>query len=374
MFKWDKRTQRVGLTAQGLCTQSECGKSLHAPVWASWIHAWLTSTLLFAIPLPLSANAESRFPGIGRPATPAEIKAWDIDVRADFKGLPPGNGSVARGQDIWDAKCASCHGTFGESNEVFTPIVGHTRVAEQKIGRVAALQNPEVQRTTMMKLSTVSTLWDYVNRAMPWNAPKTLTTEEVYAVTAFMLNLADIVPQDFVLTDKNIADVQKRLPNRYGKTREHGLWTVRGKPDVRSSACMKNCDPNVVFTSQLPDFARGSHGNLALQQRTTTPFVGTPLAGKAGQPQAASLTIAKTADQLMAQNGCIVCHQAAQAAVGPSVNAIRERYGKDSKAPTQLASSIKMGGSGRWGNIPMPPHPDIADADLAKLVEYFLKE
>ena len=61
---------------------------------------------------------------IGRNATAAEIKAWDIDVRPDFKGLPAGTGSVAKGSEIWEAKCESCHGTFGESNEVFTPMTG----------------------------------------------------------------------------------------------------------------------------------------------------------------------------------------------------------------------------------------------------------
>ena len=63
---------------------------------------------------------------LGRAATPAEVKAWDIDVRSDFVGLPKGSGSVAKGEEVWEAKCASCHGTFGESNEVFTPIVGGT--------------------------------------------------------------------------------------------------------------------------------------------------------------------------------------------------------------------------------------------------------
>jgi S-disulfanyl-L-cysteine oxidoreductase SoxD len=70
--------------------------------------------------------AAAQFPGIGRPATADEIKAWDINVRPDFKGLPPGSGSVAQGQQVWDAKCAQCHGTFGESNEVFQPLVGGT--------------------------------------------------------------------------------------------------------------------------------------------------------------------------------------------------------------------------------------------------------
>ena len=71
------------------------------------------------------AKAEP-YPSIGRAATPKEITAWDIDVRPDFKGLPKGVGSVAKGMDVWEAKCASCHGVFGESNEVFSPIVGGT--------------------------------------------------------------------------------------------------------------------------------------------------------------------------------------------------------------------------------------------------------
>ena len=123
-----------------------------------------------------SFGALAQFPGIGRPATPAEIKAWDIDVRPDFKGLPPGSGSVRKGQKVWDDKCASCHGTFGESNEVFTPLVGGTSAEDIRKGRVASLVTGEVARTTLMKLPTLSTLWDYINRAMPWNAPKSLTT------------------------------------------------------------------------------------------------------------------------------------------------------------------------------------------------------
>src|SRR5436853_3365611 len=86
----------------------------------------------------------AQFPGIGRPATPAEIAAWDIDVRPDFKGLPPGSGSVAKGQKVWDEKCASCHGTFGESNEVFTPLVGGTTAEDMKTGRVRSLATGDV--------------------------------------------------------------------------------------------------------------------------------------------------------------------------------------------------------------------------------------
>ncbi|HMN58232.1 MAG TPA: cytochrome c, partial [Ottowia sp.] len=172
---------------------------------------------LLAAACVLPAWAQDKFPGIGRAATPAEVKAWDIDVRPDFKGLPSGSGSVDQGQEIWESKCASCHGVFGESNSVFNPLVGGTTKDDVKTGHVATLKrNDYPGRTTLMKVPTVSTLWDYINRAMPWNAPKSLKPDEVYAVTAYLLNLGDVLPADFTLSDKNIAEVQKLMPNRNG--------------------------------------------------------------------------------------------------------------------------------------------------------------
>ena len=129
-----------------------------------------------------STQGSAKFPGVGRNATPAEVAAWDIDVRPDFKGLPKGSGSVDQGQTIWESKCASCHGIFGESNEIFTPITGGTTKDDVKTGRVASLADmKQPQRTTLMKVPTVSTLWDYIYRAMPWNAPRSLTPDETYA-------------------------------------------------------------------------------------------------------------------------------------------------------------------------------------------------
>ena len=157
--------------------------------------------------------AFDNFKGVGRQATPAEVKAWDIDVRPDFKGLPKGSGSVDKGQELFEEKCASCHGTFGESNEVFTPLVGGTTKDDMQTGRVKGLSSGELpQRTTFTKVATISTVFDYIQRAMPWTAPKSLKPDDVYAILAYMLNLSEMVPADFVLSDKNIADVQKSCP------------------------------------------------------------------------------------------------------------------------------------------------------------------
>ncbi len=315
-----------------------------------------------------AGNAYPAYPGIGRAATPKEVAAWDIDVRADFKGLPAGSGSVAKGQEVWESKCASCHGVFGEANEVFSPLIGGTTAADVKTGRVANLLDPSGGRTSMMKVATLSTLWDYINRAMPWTQPKSLTTEEVYAVTAFMLNLADVVPENFTLSDKNIAEVQKRMPNRNGMTTQHALWPgneFKGvkAPDVKNTACIKNCATEPKVASWLPDFARDAHGNLAEQNRlvgaqhgadTTRPEGKAPVSVAATAPAVAVTAQApsavKAAQALAQKNNCMACHAMDKKLIGPSFADIAKKHA--GKAD-YLAGKIKSGSSGVWGQIPM---------------------
>ena len=333
-----------------------------------------TRALLAACALATGALAADPFPGIGRTATPAEIAAWDIDVRPDFKGLPKGSGSVAKGQDVWDAKCASCHGTFGESNEVFTPLVGGTTKADIASGRVQGLVTGDVARTAMMKLSTLSTLWDYINRAMPWNAPKSLTTEEVYAVVAYILNLADVLPGDFVLSDRNIAEVQAMLPNRNGATRDHGMWDVNGKPDVKNVACMKDCATEAKLASSLPDFAKGAHGNIAEQNRPVGGVRGANTAGAAAPAVAPVASAAAKSDiaELARRKACLSCHGVDKRIVGPAFIEVAAKYKGDPGAQARLLEKLKRGGSGAWGPIPMPPNPDLSESDAKALVQWVL--
>jgi cytochrome c len=318
------------------------------------------SALLLLLSIPAFAG---NFPGVGRTATPAEIKAWDIDVRPDFKGLPAGSGSVAKGQQVWESKCMSCHGTFGESNEVFTPLVGGTTAQDIQDGRVKTLVTGDVARTTFMKLASISTLWDYVNRAMPWNAPKSLSTDEVYAVVAYMLNLADIVPESFVLSDRNIAEMQQKLPNRAGLTREHGLWDVKGKPDVKNVACMKNCATEVHISSVIPEYARGSHGDLAEQNRPVGAAQGKKVA-EAPPPNAADLARRKA---------CLSCHGVDKRIVGPAFTDVAAKYKGQAGIEARLVEKLKKGSSGAWGSIPMPPNPDLAVSDAHMLVQWILE-
>jgi cytochrome c len=359
----------------------------------------LAALALSALAAAAPAQVQPPYPGIGRDATPREVAAWDIDVRPDFKGLPAGSGSVAKGQEVWEAKCASCHGVFGESNQVFNPLVGGTGADDIKGGRVAMLmRNDYPGRTTFMKLAHLSTLWDYINRAMPWAQPKSLSVEEVYAVTAYLLNLADVVPADFTLSDRNIREVQQRLPNRNGMTLEHALWPgtefgARRRPDVAAAACMTNCPAEAKVASTLPPFARNAHGNLADQNRGVGPQRGVNTATGGAAPSAvASAAVSatlpstsaaglpatptsaapgRTADgqavqALTNKNNCFACHAPGHRVVGPSWTEIARKH--EGKAD-YLAAKIRSGGSGVWGAIPMPPQ-SLTDEEARRIASW----
>lgn len=343
------------------------------------------------------AQTVTPYPGVGRPATAKEIKAWDIDVRPDLKGLPKGSGSVGKGQEVWEAKCSSCHGVFGESNEVFNPIVGGTTKEDIKTGKVARLNDPGYPgRTTLMKVSTISTLWDYINRAMPWAAPKTLTVEEVYGVTAYILNLGGIVPENFTLSDQNMAEVQRLLPNRNGMTTHHGLWPGakfgNGRPDVQAKACMKDCATEATVASFLPDFARNAHGNLAEQNRgvgaqfgadTTKPPASSFPSGRpqvaaaaagasapaAAPPKPAAEGGSAAAIALTQKYTCNACHGMDSKILGPGFMEMARKYAGRSDAVVYLSGKIKSGGSGVWGAIPMPPQ-SLSEAEAKAIAQW----
>ena len=346
---------------------------------------FLKSALLLACLSSQVFAQSASFPGVGREATAKEVAAWDIDVRPDFKGLPAGSGSVAQGQDVWEAKCALCHGVFGESNEVFMPLVGGTTADDIKTGHVAALRRSDFPgRTTLMKVATVSTLWDYINRAMPWTAPKSLKPDEVYAVVAYLLNLASVVPDDFVLTQQNIAQVQLRMPNRNGMQTNHALWPSQelggaAKPDTANVACMKDCLQDVKLSSQLPDFARNAHGNLAEQNR----LIGEQKGADTTQPERKDLsapvktpTSSKTSASaqdavlpLLQKHNCLACHAIDRKVLGPAFRDVAQKY--PDKA-SYLAGKIKSGGSGIWGSVPMPAQT-APDADIQAIANWLAK-
>jgi cytochrome c len=344
---------------------------------SSWIKTALLATCLL-VTLPANSRDPSNpFDGrdsdLGRSATAEEIRAWDIDVRPDFSGLPEGSGTALDGEEIWLEKCASCHGDFGDANNFFSPLVlGNVTEEDIETGTVAALTDPTRVRTTLMKVPTVSTLWDYIYRAMPWNSPKSLAPDEVYAVLAYLLNLAYIIDEDFELTRDSMAEVQARMPNRNGMTREHGMWKVNGRPDVENTRCMKNCREAPEITSFIPQFAMNAHGNLALQNRQFGPYRGLDTGGDS-DPGEAAVEHARQpgrGEQLVTEKGCMACHQLEKTLVGPAFQAVAQKYGDDAEARAYLAGKIRSGGSGVWDGM-MPPQAHV-DEDEAMAIAVWL--
>ena len=156
--------------------------------------------------LPATATAAPQPAyGFGRPATAQEIAGWDIDVRADGAGLPPGQGSVAAGRGVYGQKCAACHGFTGEGGPM-----------EALVGGAGTLASAHPVKTVGSFWPFATTLFDYVRRAMPFDAPQSLSADEVYAVTAYVLFLNHLVPQDAVLDARTLPQV--KMPNRNGFT------------------------------------------------------------------------------------------------------------------------------------------------------------
>ncbi len=158
----------------------------------------LTSACNTATTTATNNNWPPRF-NIGRPAKAAEIAAWDIDIRPDGTGLPPGAGNALRGQPIYMAKCAACHGTGTEPPDAKLP--------------GPALMNDSAG-TDRKKLKTIGNYWpyattifDYVRRTMPYNAPGTLTDDEVYSLTAYLLHANKIIGEQSVMDAKTLPTV-----------------------------------------------------------------------------------------------------------------------------------------------------------------------
>jgi cytochrome c len=141
--------------------------------------------------------------GVGRAPTPEEVKAWDISVAPDGTGLPEGSGTAAQGKDVYASKCAKCHGSQGQGGDE-GPLAGGQ----------GTLRGPKPLKTVGSYWPYATTLFDYVNRAMPFKQPGTLTHNQVYAVVAYVLQLNGIVAENTVLDAKSLPQV--KMPNRGG--------------------------------------------------------------------------------------------------------------------------------------------------------------
>jgi mono/diheme cytochrome c family protein len=172
--------------------------------------------------------------GLGREATEAEIAAWDIDVRPDGQGLPVGSGNAYDGEEIFAENCAVCHGDFGEGVDRWPVLAGGqgTLTMERPIKTIGSYW------------PYVSTVFDYIQRAMPFGYAQSLEPDDVYAITAYLLYMNDIIDDDeMVLSNENLTEI--RLPNEAN-------FYMDDRPDTPTVAdgapCMTDCKPAVEIT------------------------------------------------------------------------------------------------------------------------------
>ncbi|AHD09905.1 c-type cytochrome [Phaeobacter gallaeciensis] len=187
-----------------------------------------------SVALALAVPAAAEKFGLGRPALPEEIAAWDLDVSPDGTGLPKGSGDVFTGEEVFAEKCAVCHGDFAEG-------VGNW---PKLAGGQDTLDHDDPLKTVGSYWPYLSTTWDYVNRSMPFGDAQSLTPDEVYAIVAYILYSNDLVDDEFVLSDATFADVE--LPNVEGFILDDRLEAE--KHFWNPEPCMENCKDSVEIT------------------------------------------------------------------------------------------------------------------------------
>ncbi len=262
--------------------------------------------------------------GLGRAATPDEIAAWDIDVRPDGVGLPEGEGSVLDGEEIFAEKCAVCHGDFGEAVDRWPVLAGGQ----------GTLEDMRPVKTIGSYWPYLSTVFDYVHRAMPFGEAQSLEADETYAIVAYLLYVNDLVDEDFVLSRANFTE--QKLPNE-----ENFFLDDRGDDGgelesfTAPGICMQDCKTDVKITARAAIIDVTPEDGEARKAREAK--LATEEAGE--QPEASEAEIAPepegaqeaALDPELVKAGekvfkkCKACHQVGEGAknrTGPILNGV----------------------------------------------------
>ncbi|WP_397544766.1 c-type cytochrome [Roseovarius salis] len=275
---------------------------------------FLNATALAALLGVAAAPALAEKLGLGRPALPEEIAAWDVNVMPDGSGLPEGSGDVWTGEAAFIENCAVCHGDFAEGVGNWPPLAGGE----------GTLADEDPVKTVGSYWPYLSTVWDYVHRSMPYGNAQSLTTDEVYAITAYILYSNYIVEDDFVLSDENFTEVE--MPNADGfivddrEEAEAHFW--------KEDPCMDNCKDGVEITKRATDLGVTPVDEDEQEAAADTGADTETAMADAGQEEE---TAAAAPDPELVAKGekvfrqCKACHMVGEGAknrVGPQLNGV----------------------------------------------------
>ncbi|WP_210878900.1 c-type cytochrome [Roseovarius autotrophicus] len=275
---------------------------------------FLKFTLVTGLAISATATAVWAAPfGLGRPALLEEIAAWDVKVMPDGRGLPEGRGDVETGDEVFGDQCAVCHGDFAEG-------VGNW---PKLAGGWGTLDHDDPLKTVGSYWPYLSTLWDYVNRSMPFGNAQTLSPDEVYAIVAYILYSNNLVEDDFELSHENFMDVE--LPNAGGfivddrAETEYAIW--HGEP------CMENCKDTVEITmrARVLDVTPDDADSTATPEPAAEPEQKAEASAEPAPVAVAAVDPALIEAGEKAFRKCSACHQVGEGAsnrAGPALNGI----------------------------------------------------
>lgn len=309
--------------------------------------------------------------GIGRAASADEIAGWDIDVRPDGLGLPPGQGSVTDGERLYESRCASCHGSFGEGIDRWPVLAGGYGTL--------TLERPT--KTVGSYWPYASTLWDYIHRAMPFSAPRSLGVDETYAIAAYVLYLNEIVDEEFVLTQDNLADIQ--MPNRDG-------FFVDDRPDSPNTRCLQACadadqlqmvgtiggiTPVGHFKAGADAPAASHEAQKALEEQKELERLRALGVEVEETPHAqVALSAAAQAGQAVYESACVACHGTGLAGA-PKVGDYKAWAPRIEQGMAVLVRHAVEGFTGKHGV--MPPkggRVDLSDKQVSDAVSFMTEK
>lgn len=284
---------------------------------------------------------------LGKKATAAEIAGWNIDVRPDGTGLPEGEGTAEDGEDIFEKKCSSCHGSFGEGVKNWPKLAGGE----------GSLKDERPDKTVGSYWAYPTTLFDYIRRAMPFPAPQSLSADEVYSLAAYILNMNDLIEDDFVLNKSNLASV--KMYNSKDN------FIPDNRPDTHNKRCMRKCaDPKKLVVTHLMGAAAADEGKTTKVEKEKVEETTGDLSKLSATARAGKGIYAIT---------CHVCHDIGIAG-SPKLGDAKEWEKRLTKGKSLLYQHAITGFEGDSGNMPAKGgNAALTDDQVKQAVDYMIE-